>query len=484
MNAQNGAAPTIIIFGASGDLTKRKLVPALYNLFRKRRIAPETRIIGFARTEFSHEAFRQQMREGVQEFAGHFDDALWIAFSDNLYYVSGNPDALDDFKRLDALARELEAGQPAGRMYYLSTPPKLYAEIVAGLGQVGMQDESHGWRRIIIEKPFGRDLPSARELNHKVHAVFNEHQVYRIDHYLGKETVQNVSVFRFANAIFEPIWNRNYVDNVQISVLEQVPVGRRGGYYDSAGVFRDMFQNHILQLLTLIAMEPPAALNAEALRNEKVKVLSAIRPIASNVLRQHVVRAQYRSYRDEPNVAPRSDTPTYAALKLYVDNWRWQGVPFFLRSGKALDTRKTQIVVQFKCPPHSLFAMNEGQQLEPNTLAMEIQPNEGIHLSFQAKVPDAGLAMQPVNFDFHYASAFGNGAIPEAYERLILDALQGDASLFTRSDEIELSWALIDPIVQGFSGPGAPPLELYEQGSPGPVGADELLARHDFAWVM
>ncbi len=483
MSTQTAAPATVIIFGASGDLTRRKLVPALYNLFRKGRLPARTRIVGFARSDFSHDAFRQHMREGVQEFAGHFDGATWAAFSDNLYYSPGNPSAIDDFKQLDALAHDLEAGQPGGRLYYLSTPPSLYADLVARLGQAGLHAESNGWRRIIIEKPFGHDLASARDLNDQVHAVFAEHQVYRIDHYLGKETVQNVSVFRFANAIFEPIWNRNYVDNVQISVMEQVMVGRRAGYYDSAGVLRDMFQNHLLQLLTLIAMEPPAALNAVALRNEKVKVLSAIRPIPAQALQQHVVRAQYRSYRDEPNVAPRSETPTFAALKLYVDNWRWQGVPFYLRSGKALASRKTQIVVQFKCPPHSLFALKDGQQLAPNTLAMEIQPNEGIHLSFQAKVPDAGIAMQTVNFDFHYASAFGDGSIPEAYERLLLDALQGDASLFTRSDEIELSWGLIDPILSGLSDLNAPPMEFYEEGSFGPTGADQLLARDGFEWV-
>ncbi len=483
MSAQDGRAPTIVIFGASGDLTRRKLVPALYNLFRKQRIAPATRILGFSRTEYSHDAFRQHVREGVEEFAGEFDEKVWAEFSNNLYYTPGNPNSPDDFERLDALIRETEAGRSTGRLYYLSTPPTLYADIVAMLGKTGMQTESNGWRRIIIEKPFGRDLTSARELNDRAHAVFSEHQVYRIDHYLGKETVQNVSVFRFANAIFEPLWNRNYVDNVQISVLEQVAVGRRAGYYDAAGVLRDMFQNHLLQLLTLIAMEPPAALNAESLRNEKVKVLSAIRPITTELLGQSVVRAQYRSYRDEPNVAPKSDTPTFAALKLYVDNWRWQDVPFYLRSGKALSERKTQIVVQFKCPPHSLFALKKGQKLKPNTLAMEIQPDEGIHLSFQAKVPDVGIEMQPVHFDFHYSSAFGDVVIPEAYERLLLDALQGDGSLFTRSDEIALSWGLIDPILSGFAAPGAPPLEFYEEGSLGPTGADELLAHDGFAWV-
>jgi len=475
--------PTIVIFGASGDLTQRKLIPALFNLYRKGRIAPNTRIVGFARTDFSHAAFRQHLREGAENFTDHFDATAWSGFANNLHYSSGNPDSPEDFQRLDALLRDLEGGQPVGRLYYLATPPTLYVDIINMLGQIAMHAETGGWRRMIIEKPFGHDLASAHELNAKVHAVFSEQQVYRIDHYLGKETVQNLSVFRFANAIFEPIWNRNYIDNVQISVLEQVTVGRRGGYYDQSGVLRDMFQNHLLQLLTLIAMEPPATLSAEALRNEKVKVLTAIRPIRSSELSQRLVRAQYRGYRAEPNVAPDSDTPTFAALKLRVDNWRWQGVPFYLRSGKALGTKKTHIVVQFKCPPHLLFSTN-GQGLAPNILAMEIQPNEGIHLSFQAKVPGVDIAMQEVDFDFHYADAFGGNTIPEAYERLLLDALQGDASLFTRSDEIELAWGVIDPILRGLSEPTAPPVEVYEPGSDGPDGSHDLLKRDGFAWEM
>ena len=483
MNTQHNLAPTIVIFGASGDLTQRKLIPALFSLFRKGRISPDTRIVGFARSEFNHDTFRQHIREGLQKFAEGFDANVWKIFSDNLYYMPGSPDSSDDFRRLDALVREIEGGQAAGRLYYLSTPPALYADIITMLGQADMHTETEQWRRIIIEKPFGRDLASARELNAKVHSVFAEKQIYRIDHYLGKETVQNLTVFRFANAIFEPIWNRNYVDNIQISVLEQVAVGRRGGYYDQSGVLRDMFQNHLLQLLTLIALEPPAALNAESFRNEKVKVLTAVRPVKPEEMRQRLVTGQYQGYHDEPNVAPDSKTPTFAALKLYVDNWRWQGVPFYLRSGKSLGTTKTQIVVQFKCPPHLLFS-RDGQGLTPNILAIEIQPNEGIHLSFQAKVPDVGIAMQEVNFDFHYASVFGGNAIPEAYERLLLDALQGDASLFTRSDEIELSWGLIDPIVRGLGAPGTLPVEMYEPGSDGPDGARDLLTRDGFEWVM
>ena len=484
MNDPDAPTPTIVIFGASGDLTRRKLMPALYNLYCKGRIPASTRIVGFARSDYSHDAFRQEMRAGVKEHSDRYGEDDWAAFSRNLYYSPGNPNSVEDFRRLDALVAELEGERAAGRLYYLATPPQLYPAVATMLGQANMHGESEHWRRVVIEKPFGADLSSACELNEKVHAVFKERQVYRIDHYLGKETVQNVSVFRFANAIFEPIWSRNYVDCVQISVLETVTVGRRAGYYDQAGVLRDMFQNHLLQLLTLIAMEPPAALNAQALRNEKVKVLSAVRPIAPGRLREHAVQAQYRSYRDEPGVAPRSRTPTYAAVKLHIDNWRWQGVPFYLRSGKALAERKTRIAVQFKRPPHTLFALKPGEKLAPNILAMEIQPDESIYLTFQAKVPDVGIAMQNVNFNFHYASAFGGDAIPDAYERLLLDALHGDASLFTRSDEIELAWGLIDPIAAGLSDPDAPPLEFYEEGSAGPTGAQQLLARDGFEWVM
>ncbi len=483
MDGQDELALSIVIFGASGDLTSRKLIPALYQLHRKGRIPANTRIVGFARTDYNHEAFRRHVREGVQQFSNDFDEAAWRRFAAHLHYSPGSPSSTADFQRLSGLLSELESGQPAGRVYYLATPPSLYTDVVSMLGQTDMHRESAGWRRLIVEKPFGRDLASAHELDVRVHEVFAEDQVYRIDHYLGKETVQNVTVFRFANAIFEPIWNRNYVDNVQISVLESVTVGHRAGYYDTAGVLRDIFQNHLLQLLALIAMEPPATLNADALRNEKVKVLTAIQPIPRDQLARRMVRGQYQGYRDEPNVAPDSTTPTFAALELYVQNWRWQGVPFYLRSGKGLATKKTQIAVQFKRPPHLLFDADGERSMKPNVLVMEIQPNEGIHLSFQAKVPDVGIAMQSVDFDFHYASAFGSGAVPEAYERLLLDALQGDASLFTRSDEIELSWGLIDPILRGLSQPAAPPLEFYDVGSAGPAGADALLKRSEIEWI-
>ncbi len=480
----NKKLPTsIVIFGASGDLTGRKLIPSFFNLFRKRKSPRDFHILGFGGTEYSDEAFRAHLRKALEQFAGYdYTEEEWSLFAPRLGYLQGHYDAPADFERLAAHLAKLEGGR-ANRLYYNAIPPSLFPAIIANLDATGQLIEDGGWRRVVVEKPFGTDLASARELNAQIHRVLREDQVYRIDHYLGKETVQNILFTRFANTIFEPVWNRNYIDSVQITVSEEVGVGHRGGYYDGVGVLRDMFQNHLLQLVTLVAMEPPASFNADALRNEKVKVLSAIYPLTGQAVAEHSVRAQYEGYRQEADVRPDSTTPTYAALQLFINNWRWQGVPFYLRSGKNLAEKQTQIIIRFKEPPLAMFPMAPGQGMKANMLVLYLQPDEGVHLRFEAKAPDTIAETRSVDMEFEYAEAFGPSAIPESYERLLLDALQGDAALFTRADEVETAWALIDPIAEVWESRGTPPLTTYKPGTWGPPEADELLARDGRMWM-
>ena len=476
----NGLPTSIVIFGASGDLTRRKLVPSLFNLCRKGRLPKQFRIVGYGNTAYSDDEFRLHLEEGVKQFASfEFKADEWADFVPNLTYHQGRYTDLADFKKLGALLKDWEISS-GNRIYYMATPPGVFPNIIDLLGLTDQLTEYNGWRRVVIEKPFGTDFGSAHSLNEQIHKTLNEKQIYRIDHYLGKETVQNILVTRFANTIFEPLWNRNYIDHVEITVAEQVGVEHRARFYDKVGVVRDMFQNHLLQLATLVAMEPPASFDATALRNEKVKVLSSIRPMRDDEVALKTVRAQYQGYREEEGVDPLSMTPTYAAVRLQIDNWRWQGVPFYLRSGKRLKEKLSQITIEFKEPPHLLFPTNSGR-LTPNMLVLYLQPDEGVHWRFEAKVPDTTSNMRSVDMEFHYADSFGKIAIPEAYERLLLDALTGDASLFTRADEVETAWGLIDPIIEAWE-VHKQPTAFYEPSSWGPSEADKLLARDGRKW--
>ncbi|MFM7206900.1 MAG: glucose-6-phosphate dehydrogenase [Planctomycetaceae bacterium] len=475
---------TIVIFGASGDLTSRKLVPAIYNLMRSGALPDQARIVGFSRTPLTDAEWRASLRETTARHCdcGPLDDESWNRFAASIHYQPGDIGVAADIGRLETRLRELEGAAAADRVYYLATAPQFYEPVVTALGDHGMAAQDRGARRIVVEKPFGTDLASAQALNAHIHGVFRESQVFRIDHYLGKESVQNILALRFANTIFEPVWNRRYVDHVQITVAEEVPVGRRGGYYDSAGVLRDMFQNHLLQLLMVTAMEAPARFNANAVRNEKVKVLEAIRPLDPADAAAAGVRGQYRGYLAEPGVPAESRTATFGAVRLEIDNWRWQGVPFYLRSGKAMSCRTTQIVIGFRQPPLELFA--DGTPLharEANRLVIQIQPAEGIQLHFHTKVPGAGMHLRLTDLDFSYSREFA-GRLPEAYEPLLLDVLEGDASLFARADEVEKSWEIIDPFVRAWAVPGLRPPDVYEPGDWGPISSFEWMEAQGRTW--
>jgi glucose-6-phosphate 1-dehydrogenase len=468
----------IVIFGASGDLTQRKLIPALHSLTCEGLLPRSMRMIGVARSALDVETFRNHIYEGVREYARLKPDRedicdRWPVFALRISYIQGGYDDPETYRKIDSALAELGL---ANCLFYLATPPILFPVIVEHLGQSGLARNESGWRRVVIEKPFGHDLHSARDLNRIVHGAFTENQIFRIDHYLGKETVQNILTFRFANAIFEPLWNRNYVDHVQINVAEDIGVEHRGPYYEQAGIIRDMLQNHLLQLCTLISVEPPARLNDRVLRDEKVKVLQTVRPIRI----EDTVWGQYRGYRDEPGVDRNSRTPTFIALKFFMDNWRWQGVPFYLLTGKKLRQRATEIILQFKAVPHLLFAGDSG--LAPNHISICIQPDEGIHLGFETKIPGAGMRTEPVDMVFHYCDRYGFHVIPDAYERLLLDALNGDGSLFARADEIECAWEIVDPVLEKGEKDPAHPLYVYEPGTWGPREAEVLLTRDGRAW--
>ena len=485
-----------VLFGATGDLAGRKVFPALFQLWRTHLLPHEFRIIAVGRRRYTDEAFREEIRGAVVEHARvqPIDEDAWAELASRIAYHRGDFNDAELYSslsdRLDALDRE--EGTRGNRVYYLATQPSAFAEVVGQLGRAGLDHERHedGWRRVVIEKPFGRDLESAVRLNREVGKVFRERQVYRIDHYLGKETVRNLLVFRFGNGIFEPIWNRRHIDHVQITVAESIGIVGRGPFYEETGASRDFLQNHLLQLLALVAMEPPATFEADALRDEKVKVIRAVTELTPDQVRRDVVRGQYGpgwvtakpvvAYRDEPDVHPASETETYIAARLQVDNWRWSGVPFYLRMGKRLPKRATEIAIQFKEVPHQLFR-DSATDPEPNLLAMRIQPDEGIMLRFGAKVPGLGIDVRNVTMDFMYGSAFQTDS-PDAYETLILDALLGDASLFTRADEVEEAWSIVDPIIEAWAESPAPDFPNYEAGTWGPEAAEDLLAREGRRW--
>jgi len=488
----------MVIFGASGDLTERKLVPALYYLARQQLLPAGFSVLGCARTSYTEDQFRDKMRRAITKFLGlpEGDDPLLESFLKGIFYLADDFGQAPAYGRLSAKLEELdrERGTKGSRLFYLSTPPSFFPVTVKLLGAAGLarpKDPESGWTRIIIEKPFGRDLQSARELTQVVTSVFEENQVYRIDHYVGKETVQNLVVFRFANGIYEPIWNRRYIDHVQITVAEDLGIENRGSYYEEAGLTRDMIQNHVLQLLALVAMEPPSRFEAHEVRDEKAKVMRSMRPIPIERLSEFAVRGQYvqgsvggitlPAYRAEPKVSPNSTRETYTALKVMIDNWRWADVPFYLRSGKRLPKRVSEISLQFRRVPHMMFQNSLTEEIEPNLLSVRLQPDEGIATWFSAKLPGATMQIRPVKMEFCYGKTFG-APPPTAYETLLLDCMLGDGTLFTRADAVELAWALVDPVLARWQEQGAKGLAFHEAGSWGPAEADAFIERDGRRW--
>lgn len=490
----------MVIFGGSGDLTRRKLVPALYNLSRERNVPAGFTILGLSRSPMSDEQYRNRLREWVDKSdeSPPSDTETWEAFAGGIHYLAADFHDSNTYAKLaSALNRyDQERGTSGNRIFYLSTAPSEYVDIIRNLGSAGLghgDGHGRGWVRVIVEKPFGRDLDSAQALNGEVSAVFQEDQVYRIDHYLGKETVQNLLVFRFANGIFEPIWNRQYVDHVQITAAENIGVGTRGAYYEEAGALRDMLQNHIMQLLTLVAMEPPPDFEPNSVRDEKAKVLRSIRPFSHDQVDDVSVRGQYGpgfiggrpvpGYLDEQGVSSVSNTETFAAIRFSIDNWRWAGVPFYVRTGKNLPKRVTEIAIMFRWTPHLIFRQDAGEQIDPNVLALRIQPDEGITLKFAAKLPGQAINMRSVNMDFRYGSTFGFH-LASAYERLLLDCMIGDPTLFNRADSVQAAWALVQPLLDVWGTQKGKPIPSYASGSWGPVEADALLEREHRRWRL
>ena len=470
----------VVIFGATGDLTKRKLMPALCRLLDEGCLE-SVRILGIGRNPMSEDEFQSMVREALESSKKieHLDEQQWRKFSERLHYMAGELDDGNTYNQISARLEELaKEGASKNRLFYLATPPSLFSTIVKQLGESGLANEDKQWSRIVIEKPFGHDLESAKALNAEILQVFKENQVYRIDHYLGKETVQNILVFRFGNSMFEPIWNRNYVDYVEITAAESVGVGSRAGYYEEAGALRDMVANHLLQLVTLTAMEPPVAFDADSVREEKVQVLRSIRRLKPEQIAERTVRAQYEGYKQEAGVKPGSQTETYAAVEFQISNWRWSGVPFYVRTGKLLGRQLTEIAVHLKRTPQALFARTPDEEMDPNVIALRLQPNEGITVNFGAKRPGFEMHTATVHMDFCYSSAFGVES-PDAYEMLLLDVMQGEATLFIRSDEVEAQWRLITSILETWSNQN---LATYPAGSDGPTEADEMLARNGHRW--
>lgn len=486
----------MVIFGATGDLTHRKLAPALYNLALERLLPPNFSVVGFARRQWDSEKFREEILNSVNSYSRRrpVQPTIWENFHQGVYFVSSEFNNLEGYHKLAELLDQLdkERGTSGNRLFYLSTNPSDFPIIINNLGASGLakpqRPGSEAWTRVIVEKPIGHDLATAQELNETIATVFRENQVFRIDHYLGKETVQNILVFRFANGIYEPIWNRRYVDNIQITVAEELGVEGRGPYYDSAGTIRDMVQNHMMQLLSLVCMEPPVNFEANAVRDEKTKVLRAIKPLDSEEVMQRTVRGQYGpgsingqfvpGYRQEERVDPNSITDTYVAMKLFVDNWRWAGVPIYFRTGKRLPKRVTEVSLEFKPAPHLLF---QNANLEPNVLSLQIQPNEGISMKFGAKVPGQTTQIRPVTMDFRFGQSFGV-ASADAYERLILDAMLGDGTLFARRDEVEVAWSIVNSITDGWEYQMPPRFPNYEAGTWGPKEADYFIEKDGRRW--